>query len=78
MTTSLHTIRGTITNVYYIECVELLTCAGEVDTCYNDCLHYIGIHIQLLSIVPAASNLITFYGFKVQVYKVFYITQKKG
>ena len=29
----------------------------EVDTCYNGSLCYIGIYFQLLSIVPAASNL---------------------
>ena len=37
--------------------IYILILLHEVNTCYNGSLHYIGIYFQLLSIVPAASNL---------------------
>ena len=62
------------TNVYYI---ELLACAGEVDTCYNDSLCYVGIYLQLLSIVPAAYNL-PFMDLKYKFTKYFTLFRKRA
>ena len=56
--------------------IELLADAGEVDTCYNDSLHYIGIYFQLLSIVPAASNL-PFMDSKYKFTKYFTLLRKR-
>ena len=61
-------------NVYYI---KLLACAGEVDTCYNGSLCYIGIYFQLLSIVPAASSL-PFMDSKYKFTKYFTLLRKRA